>query len=86
MTVTGFSSWVVQGGAVGMLGVVAFMIYLGRLVPRRHYDDIVRDRDQWRDVALKAIGQADALMPGAQIAAQMAEALTAAASRDGRAS
>ena len=71
--------WIVQGGAVGLLGVVALMVFVGRLVPRRTYNDIVRDRDQWRDVALRAMGHADALMPAAQITTKVTEALGLAA-------
>ena len=70
--------WVVQGGAVGLLTIVALMIFTGRLVPRRLYEDMEKDRDQWREVALKAIGHADQLLPGAEIATEVARALSAA--------
>lgn len=71
--------WLVSGGAVGMLGMVALMVYRGLLVPRRHFDDVVRDRDYWREVALKAMGHADALMPAARITSRFTEALGDAA-------
>jgi len=41
-----------QGGAVGFLFIVLFMVYTGRLVPRATVDDIRADRDNWRQVAL----------------------------------
>lgn len=40
-----------QGGAVGFLFVVLFMVYTGRLVPRSTVDDLRADRDNWRDTA-----------------------------------
>jgi len=40
-----------QGGAVGFLFVVLFMVYTGRLVPRTAVDDLRADRDNWRDTA-----------------------------------
>ena len=71
--------WVVQGGAVGLLGVVALMVFIGRLVPRRTYDDLARDRDYWREAALKSMGHTEALMPAARITTRMTEALGDAA-------
>lgn len=35
-------------GTVGVVITVGFLIFTGRLVPRRTYDDMVHDRDQWR--------------------------------------
>lgn len=67
--------WIVQGGAVTVLAFVALLVYLGQLVPKRVVSQVERDRDYWRTVALKALGQSDALLPGAQIAAQVTKAL-----------
>jgi hypothetical protein len=67
--------WIIQGGAVGLLAFVALLVFLGWLVPRTTYRQLERDRDYWRTVALKAVGQANALMPGAQIAAEVTRAL-----------
>ncbi len=45
--------WVTQGGAVGLLSAVAWMLFTGRLVPRRIHEQVVaseRQRgDDWRD-------------------------------------
>lgn len=68
--------WVLQGGAVGLLGLVVLLILAGRLVPRRTYQDMERDRDQWRDVALKAMGHTDQLLPAARITTQVTQALS----------
>lgn len=76
------SEWVVQGGAVGLLVLVALMIYRGALVPRRTYEELKLDRDYWRAVALKAIGQADALLPAAHITTEMAKKLSDAAATE----
>jgi hypothetical protein len=69
------SEWVVQGGAVGLLLVVALMVFRGKLIPRSLYEELVEDRDHWRDVALKAVGQADVLLPAAQITTQVVKSL-----------
>ena len=72
--------WILQGGAVGLLAFVALMVFLGWLVPVRTYRVLERDRDYWREVALKAMGHTDALMPAAEIASQVTRALTDATS------
>lgn len=69
------TSWVTQGGAVGLLAMAVVMIMVGLLVPRRTYLALERDRDYWREVALKAMGQADALLPGAELATEVTRAL-----------
>ena len=35
-------------GVVGVVLVVAWMLWTGRLVTRREVDDIAHDRDEWR--------------------------------------
>jgi hypothetical protein len=75
-----FGGLAVQGGAVGLLGVVALMVFTGRLIPRTIYREMERDRDHWREVALKAIGQSDALLPAAHIAVGVTRSLSDATS------
>jgi hypothetical protein len=36
---------ITQGGAVAILSIVALLVFLGRLVPRRTLDDLRADRD-----------------------------------------
>ncbi|WP_432091841.1 hypothetical protein [Streptomyces sp. NRRL F-5630] len=36
-------------GAVALLTLVVLMILTGRLVPRRTYDDLLKERDTWRE-------------------------------------
>jgi len=64
------------GGPVGLLGLVVFMIMMGWLVPGRQYRRLELERDQWQSVALKAMGHTDALMPAAQIAAEVTKSFT----------
>jgi hypothetical protein len=68
--------WIVQGGAVGILALVALMVFMGWLIPLRTYRQLERDRDFWREVALKSIGHTDALLPAAQIATEVTRALS----------
>lgn len=67
--------WIVQGGAVGLLAFVALLVFLGWLVPRSTYRQLERDRDYWRDAALKSIGHTEALLPAAQITTEVTRAL-----------
>lgn len=34
--------------APAILSVVVMMVMTGRLVPRKTYDDVIRERDEWR--------------------------------------
>lgn len=38
-------------GAAGLLALAVWLILTGRIVPRRHYEDIEADRDRWRTAA-----------------------------------
>jgi hypothetical protein len=67
--------WIINGGAVGLLGWVALMIFRGGLVPRRTFDELKEERDTWRLIALKAMGQTEALLPAAQISTKVAQTL-----------
>lgn len=62
--------------AGSLLGLTVVMILTGRLVPRRQHDEVRQERDQWRVVALKAIGHTGELLPAAQVASQAVRALS----------
>ncbi|MFF9175993.1 hypothetical protein [Streptomyces sp. NPDC014793] len=38
----------VEGGAWTLVTIAVLMVLTGRLIPRRTYDDMVADRDNWR--------------------------------------
>lgn len=76
--------WLLQGGAVGLLAAVALMIFMGRLIPVKTYRALERDRDYWRQVALKAIGQTEVLLPAAEITAQITRAMHQASTAAGK--
>jgi hypothetical protein len=38
----------VEGGAWALVTIAVLMVLTGRLIPRRTYDDMVADRDNWR--------------------------------------
>lgn len=67
--------WLTQIGAGTLVTLFVLAIMTGRLVPRAIYLDKVRECEQWREVALKAGGQADALLPAATITAEVTRAL-----------
>lgn len=63
MTLADLVPWATQGGAVGLLAAVAWMVFTGRLVPRKVHEQAVsaeRQRgDDWRDAyrAMEARGE-----------------------------
>ena len=65
----------IQGGAVSLLGAVAWMLFTGRLIPRRiHEQAVTRERergDDWHAAYLASDARADLLDR------QMAEILSA---------
>lgn len=65
------ADWLVQGGAGALVTLVVIFIITGRLVPRRYHDEVRADRDQWRAVALKAMGHTELLLPAAQVATEV---------------
>jgi hypothetical protein len=50
---------IAQGGAVALLTLVVLMVLTGRLVPRRTYDDMKEDRNDWRTAHNKIAGALD---------------------------
>ena len=81
--------WALQGGAVGLLGVVFLLIMSGRLVPSRfykqmerdrdeHYEKLERERDYWRDAALKQQTHTEALLPSAYMSVEFMRGVQAA--------
>lgn len=69
------SDWVTQGGAVGLLGLAFLMVMTGLLVPRSFYRQAVRERDEWKTVALRSMDHTDALIEGNEVTAQVVRAL-----------
>lgn len=62
-------------GASGLVALAVVLLYTGKLVTRRELDEAIRDRDYWRDVALKLTAQNAQLMTGAEVAADVLRAL-----------
>lgn len=57
-------------GAGGLVVLVVLLILSGRLIPKSHYDELVRARDYWRD-AFQAEQEANRLHAQAADAQQM---------------
>lgn len=45
---------VVDGGAVALLVLVFLYVVTGKLVPRRTHEDVITDRDNWRQAFLES--------------------------------
>ncbi|MEU0160247.1 hypothetical protein ABZ154_15735 [Streptomyces sp. NPDC006261] len=54
MTAELFGVNVAEGGAVALLAIVVLMVLTGRLVPRRTFDDMKEDRNDWRTAHSKS--------------------------------
>jgi hypothetical protein len=74
------------GSAVGLLLAVVWMILTDRLVPGRRVarieqewasrvSNLEQDRDYWRTLALRLLGQHDRLLNAAEVSAQALSAL-----------
>jgi hypothetical protein len=63
------------GLAVGFAFWTLRMIFRGFLVPRSYYLDIKEERDTWKNVALKAVGQVDDLLEYARTADSILKSL-----------
>ena len=74
--------WLIQGGAGTLVAWGVWMIFTARLVPRKIHEETKEERDMWRLIALKAMGQTEALLPAAQITTKVAQTLAENA-RDG---
>lgn len=49
-------------GSTGMLAVVVWMIFTGRLVTRREADHLIEERNYWRDAFVEEQKNTQALM------------------------
>jgi len=49
-------------GAGSLLAFCIVLILVGRLSPRSTLDDVIRERDNWRDIALQSVGQVEQLL------------------------
>jgi hypothetical protein len=67
------------GSAIGLLLAAVWMIMTDRLVPGRRVAKIEQDRDYWRTLALRLLGQHDQLLAAAEVSAQALSALPAVA-------
>lgn len=45
---------VADGGAVALLALVFLYVVTGKLVPRRTHEDVIADRDNWRQAFLES--------------------------------
>lgn len=62
MRVTVDSFYIVNLAPSTILGLVVLMVYTGRLIPRRTYDDLLDDRNKWREACQMQGKQLDAVM------------------------
>lgn len=76
----------VPGGLTGLVLAVAWMVFVGKLIPARTHDKIVADKDEqiklWKAAYDKAADQRDRLMGGvASTTVAVLEALPKAGDR-----
>lgn len=62
-------------GSTGMLAVVVWMIFTGRLVTRREADHLIEERNYWRDAFVEEQKNTQALMETGRVAQDVLRAL-----------
>ena len=70
---------VLPASAPAMVLAFCWLVFTGRLVPRRTYEDMRTDRDNWRQLALRSFGHANRLGVGAEVAADALRTLAGVA-------
>lgn len=73
-----------NAGAVGMLAIVVWMIFTGRLVTRREADEIRAERDYWREAFNSASQHASSMMETGLAARDVLRALPVSRNGEGR--
>lgn len=58
-----------------LLGLVVLLIIRGDIVPRKTYEDMRRERDEWRTTAIKALEVNDKTLVAAETGAAVLDAL-----------
>ena len=69
-------------GPTGLLALCVLLIVLGRLIPKITYDDVRRQRDEWKKVAEEALAQNSKLLESSRVADDTFRALRQVAQRD----
>ncbi len=62
-------------GSTGLLAVVVWMIFTGRLITRREADHLIEERNYWRDAFLEEQSSTKALMETGRVAQDLIRAL-----------
>lgn len=63
------------GGVIGLVVALFWMLATGRLATRREADDIRKDRDVWREMALEQKGLVSQLLAGQETTNRLLRAL-----------
>lgn len=69
-------------GPTGLLALCVLLIVLGRLIPKITYDDVRRQRDEWKKVAEEALAQNSKLLESSRVADDTFRALRQVAQRE----
>lgn len=69
-------------GPTGLLALCVLLIVLGRLIPKITYDDVRKQRDEWKRVAEEALAQNSKLLESSRVADDTFRALRQVAQRE----
>jgi len=69
-------------GPTGLLALCVLLIVLGRLIPKITYDDVRRQRDEWKKIAEEALAQNTKLLESSRVADDTFRALRRVAQRE----
>lgn len=73
---------VAKWGPTGLLALCVLLIVLGRLIPKITYDDVRRQRDEWKKVAEEALKQNSKLLESSRVADDTFRALKLIAQKE----
>ena len=65
-------------GPAGLLALAVLLIIRGDLIPRKHFDEMVADRDFWRELAQRKDVALDEMTEIARTSGRVLDALPAA--------
>lgn len=65
-------------GPAGLLALTVLLIIRGDLIPRKHFDEMVADRDFWRELAQRKDVALDEMTEIARTSGRVLDALPAA--------
>lgn len=77
--------WSQIGAGAGwpLVALFAWLIYMGRVIPRSTYLDVVKERDDWKELAMRSLGVTERMTKPVEVVADVMTRLPNPGSDDG---